>query len=77
MAISGRHPRSVPAAVKTVLAPRLVIARRPEADVAISGRHCRSERAIVKTVRTSDLSLRGAKRRGNLGKAPPIRTGRR
>ena len=36
MAISGRHPRSVPAAVKTVLAPRLVIARRPEADVAIS-----------------------------------------
>ena len=96
MAISGRHPRSVLAAVKTVLAPRLVIARRPEADVAISGRHCRSERAIekrhappichceersdvaisgrhcrseraiVKTVRTSDLSLRGAKRRGNL-----------
>ena len=66
VAISGRHPRSVPAAVKTVLAPRLVIARRPEADVAISGRHCRSERAIVKTVRTSDLSLRGAKRRGNL-----------
>ena len=62
MAISGRHPRSVPAAVKTVLAPRLVIARRPEADVAISGRHCRSERAIVKTVRTSDLSLRGGRR---------------
>ena len=29
-------PRSVPAAVKTVLAPRFVIARRPEADVAIS-----------------------------------------
>ena len=27
MAISGRHPRSVLAAVKTVLAPRLVIAR--------------------------------------------------
>ena len=77
MAISGRHPRSVLAAVKTVLAPRLVIARRPEADVAISGRHCRSERAIVKTVRTSDLSLRGAKRRGNLGKAPPICIGRR
>ena len=48
MAISGRHPRSVLAAVKTVLAPRLVIARRPEADVAISGRHCRSERAIEK-----------------------------
>ena len=62
MAISGRHPQSVPAAVKTVLAPRLVIARRPEADVAISGRHCRSERAIVKTVRTSDLSLRGGRR---------------
>ena len=36
VAISGRHPRSVLAAVKTVLAPRLVIARRPEADVAIS-----------------------------------------
>ena len=77
MAISGRHPRSVLAAVKTVLAPRLVIARRPEADVAISGRHCRSERAIVKTVRTSDLSLRGAKRRGNLGKALPFGTGHR
>ena len=58
--------------------------------MAISGRHCRSERAIVKTVRTSDLSLRGAKRRGalsakreevplgcNLVKASPIRTGRR
>ena len=27
VAISGRHPRSVPAAVKTVLAPRFVIAR--------------------------------------------------
>ena len=95
MAISGRHPRSVPAAVKTVLAPRLVIARseatwqsregtavrnepplnrhappichcEERSDVAISSRHCRSERAIVKTVRTSDLSLRGAKRRGNL-----------
>ena len=50
MAISGRHPRSVPAAVKTVLAPRLVIARRPEADVAISGRHPRSVPAAVKTV---------------------------
>ena len=36
VAISGRHPRSVLAAVKTVLAPRFVIARRPEADVAIS-----------------------------------------
>ena len=36
MAISGKHPRSVSAAVKTVLAPRFVIARRPEADVAIS-----------------------------------------
>ena len=77
MAISGRHPRSVPAAVKTVLAPRLVIARRPEADVAISGRHCRSERAIVKTACTPDLSLRGAKRRGNLGKALPFGTSHR
>ena len=46
-------------------------------DVAISGRHCRSERAIVKTVRTSDLSLRGAKRRGNLGKALPFGTSHR
>ena len=27
MAISGKHPRSVSAAVKTVLAPRFVIAR--------------------------------------------------
>ena len=45
--------------------------------MAISGRHCRSERAIVKTVRTSDLSLRGAKRRGNLGKALPFGTSHR
>ena len=45
---------------------RFVIARRPEADVAISGRHCRSERATVKPACTPDLSLRGAKRRGNL-----------
>ena len=50
MAISGRHPQSVLAAVKTVLAPRFVIARRPEADVAISGRHPRSVPAAVKTV---------------------------
>ena len=108
MAISGRRPRSVPVAVKTVLAPRLVIARseatwqsregtpdpyrpplkrcwpprlviarRPEADVAISGRHCRSERATVKPACTPDLSLRGAKRRGNLGKALPFGTGHR
>ena len=34
--------------------------------MAISSRYCRSVRAIVKTARTSDLSLRGAKRRGNL-----------
>ena len=40
-------------------APRLVIARRPQADVAISGRHCPSERAIVKTATAPDLSLRG------------------
>ena len=40
-------------------APRFVIARRPQADVAISGRHCRSERAIVKTATAPDLSLRG------------------
>ena len=45
--------------------------------MAISGRHCRSERAIVKTARTSDLSLRGAKRRGNLGKALPFGTSHR
>ena len=43
-------PRSVPVAVKTVLAPIFVIARRPEADVAISGRHPRSVPAAVKTV---------------------------
>ncbi|MFQ6962745.1 MAG: GIY-YIG nuclease family protein [Oscillospiraceae bacterium] len=45
--------------------------------MAISGRHRRSERAIVKTVRTSVLSLRGAKRRGNLGKALPFGTSHR
>ena len=136
MAISGRHPRSVPAAVKTVLAPRFVIARREatwqsqvgtavrnepskngmhlrfviarseatwqsregtavrnepplnrhappichceeRSDVAISGRHCRSERATVKPACTPDLSLRGAKRRGNLGKALPFSTSHR
>ena len=41
-----------------VQAPRFVIARRPQADVAISGRHCPSERAIVKTATAPDLSLR-------------------
>ena len=43
-------------------APRFVIARRPQADVAISGRHCPSERAIVKTATAPDLSLRGGHR---------------
>ena len=46
-------------------------------DVAISGRHCRSERATVKPACTPDLSLRGAKRRGNLGKALPFSTSHR
>ena len=40
-------------------APRFVIARRPQADVAILGRHCPSEQAIVKTATAPDLSLRG------------------
>ena len=75
MAISGRHCRSERAIVKRHAPPICHCEER--SDVAISGRHCRSERAIVKTVRTSDLSLRGAKRRGNLGKAPPICIGRR
>ena len=40
VAISGRHPRSVPAAVKTVLAPRFVIARRRSrrGNLAVPGR---------------------------------------
>ena len=79
MAISGRHPRSVPAAVKTVLAPRFVIARRPEADVTISGRHPRSVPAAVKTVLappTCHCEEAGG-RRGNLGKALPFGTSHR
>ena len=64
VAISGRHCRSVRAIEKRHAPPICHCEER--SDVAISGRHCRSERAIVKTVRTSDLSLRGAKRRGNL-----------
>ena len=51
---------------KNGMHPRFVIARRPEADVAISGRHPRSVPAAVKMVIASDLSLRGAKRRGAL-----------
>ena len=107
MAISGRHPRSVPAAVKTVLAPRFVIARseatwqsregtavrnepplnrhappichcEERSDVAISGRYCRSVRAIEKRHAPPICHCEEAGgRRGNLGKAPPIRTGRR
>ena len=45
--------------------------------MAISGRHCRSERATVKPACTPDLSLRGAKRRGNLGKVLPFSTSHR
>ena len=75
MAISGRHCRSERAIVKRHAPPICHCEER--SDVAISGRHCRSERAIVKTVRTSVLSLRGAKRRGNLGKALPFGTSHR
>ena len=45
--------------------------------MAISSRYCRSERATVKPACTPDLSLRGAKRRGNLGKALPFGTSHR
>ena len=76
MAISGRHPRSVLAAVKTVLAPRFVIAR---SEATWQSREGTPDPywPPLKQCWPPDLSLRGAKRRGNLGKAPPIRTGRR
>mgnify|MGYP006879814184 CR=1 FL=1 len=76
VAISGRHPRSVLAAVKTVLAPRFVIAR---SEATWQSREGTPDPywPPLKQCWPPDLSLRGAKRRGNLGKAPPIRTGRR
>ena len=39
--------------------------------------HRRKKQAAVKTVTASELSFRGAKRRGNLGKALPIWKGYR
>ena len=75
MAISGRYCRSERAIVKRHAPPICHCEER--SDVAISSRYCRSVRAIVKTARTSDLSLRGAKRRGNLGKALPFGTSHR
>ena len=77
MAISGRHPRSVPAAVKTVLAPDLSLrgGRRP----TWQSREGTPDpyRPPLKQCWPPDLSLRGAKRRGNLGKALPFGTSHR
>ena len=39
--------------------------------------YLRDKQAAVKTVTASELSFRGAKRRGNLGQALPIRKGYR
>ena len=64
VAISSRYCRSVRAIEKRHAPPICHCEER--SDVAISGRHCRSERATVKPACTPDLSLRGAKRRGNL-----------
>ena len=65
VAISGRHPRSVSAAVKTVLAPRFVIAR---SEATWQSREGTPDlyRPPLKQCWPPDLSLRGAKRRGNL-----------
>ena len=76
MAISGRHCRSERAIVKRYAPPICHCEER--SDVAISGRHPRSVLAAVKTVLAPRLVIARLRRsRGNLGKAPPIRTGRR
>ena len=89
VAISGRHPRSVLAAVKTVLAPRFVIAR---SEATWQSREGTPDpyRPPLKQCWPPDLSVRGAKRRGalsakreevplgcNLGEALPFSTNHR
>ena len=70
MAISGRHSQIVQAAVKTY---------RPIASVAALTERLVQEYSTAQghwcTARHPDVSLRGAKRRGNLGKALAVRTG--
>ena len=69
VAISGRHSQIVQAAVKTY---------RPIASVAALTEHLVQGYSTAQghwcTARHPDVSLRGAKRRGNLGKALPIYT---
>ena len=61
MAISGRYPRSVLAAVKTVLAPRFVIAR---SEATWQSREGTPDpyRPPLKQCWPPDLSLRGGRR---------------
>ena len=48
MPLPTLHRREVRANVKKAMAPKFVIARRPQADVAISGRHSQPVQAAVK-----------------------------
>ena len=71
MAISGRHSQPVQAAVKMEKAEIWGVAalseRLAQGYSTAQGHWC--------TARHPDVSLRGAKRRGNLGKALAVRTG--
>ena len=69
VAISGRHSQSVQAAVKTyrpIASVAALTERLVQGYSTAQGHWC--------TARHPDVSLRGAKRRGNLGKALPIYT---
>ena len=69
MTISGRHSQIVQAAVKTyrpIASVAALTERLVQGYSTAQGHWC--------TARHPDVSLRGAKRRGNLGKALPIYT---
>ncbi len=70
VAISGRHSQIVQAAVKTyrpIASVAALTERLVQGYSTAQGHWC--------TARHPDVSLRGAKRRGNLGKALAVRTG--
>ena len=53
MPLPALHERFVPAAAKNGKHSRIVIARRPQADVAISGRHLQPAQGIDKNAQTN------------------------
>ena len=52
MPLPTLHRREVRANVKKAMAPKFVIARRPQADVAISGRHLQFAQGVDKNAQT-------------------------